>query len=86
MRNATQELRQLALIAPTLALMSAFALMTPSAANAQDPQQPDSYNNASGVPAEKPANPAPQPPTARWAKKSATQSPPTNRFRLKVIA
>lgn len=58
MLNATKELRQLTLIAPTLALMSTFALMTPSAANAQDPQQPDSYNNASGVPAEKPATPA----------------------------
>jgi osmotically-inducible protein OsmY len=32
---------------------------SPSATASQDPQQPDSYNSASGVPPEKPAKPTP---------------------------
>jgi hyperosmotically inducible protein len=59
MRNAAQQFRQLILVAMTSAFIFAFGLMAPAPARAQDPRQPDSYNNASGVPAEKPANPAP---------------------------
>jgi hypothetical protein len=40
----------------------------------QDPQQPDSCNSNSGVPAEKPA------PTAAEHRKSARRSRPTNRY------
>jgi hyperosmotically inducible periplasmic protein len=59
MRNATQQFRQLILAVVTSAFICALCLMIPAPANAQDPRQPDSYNNASGVPAEKPANPEP---------------------------
>jgi hyperosmotically inducible protein len=59
MRNATQQFRRVIFIAATPAFICALSLMTSSSARAQDPRQPDSYNNASGVPAEKPANPAP---------------------------
>jgi hyperosmotically inducible protein len=43
----------------TLTLVCGFIVSSPSAAASQDPQQPDSYNSASGVPAEKPAKPTP---------------------------
>jgi hyperosmotically inducible protein len=59
MRNATRQFRRLIVVAATSTFICVFGLMTPASASAQDPRQPDSYNNASGVPAEKPANPAP---------------------------
>ena len=59
MQNATHQSRPLIIVAVTLVFIWALSLMSAAAANAQDPRQPDSYNNASGVPAEKPANPAP---------------------------
>jgi hyperosmotically inducible protein len=59
MRNAKEQFRQLILVATTSAFLCAIGLTVTTPARAQDPSQPDSYNNASGVPAEKPANPAP---------------------------
>ena len=59
MQNATHQSRQFIMVAVTFVFICALSLMSAAAANAQDPRQPDSYNNASGVPAEKPANPAP---------------------------
>jgi hyperosmotically inducible protein len=59
MGNATQRFRQLILVGTTFAFICAMGLKAPKPARAQDPRQPDSYNSASGVPADKPANPAP---------------------------
>jgi hyperosmotically inducible protein len=59
MRNATPRFRQLIFVVVASAFICPLSLTTSSTARAQDPQQPDSYNNASGVPAEKPVNPAP---------------------------
>jgi hyperosmotically inducible periplasmic protein len=53
-QTETRSLRQLILIAAGFALVYAFELTKPALAGAQDPQQPDSYNSASGVPPEKP--------------------------------
>jgi hyperosmotically inducible protein len=43
----------------TLTFVCGLSVSSPSATASQDPQQPDSYNSASGVPAEKPAKPTP---------------------------
>lgn len=59
MQNAKHQPRRPIMVAVTFVFICALSLMTAAAANAQDPRQPDSYNNASGVPAEKPANPTP---------------------------
>jgi osmotically-inducible protein OsmY len=59
MGNAVRQFREIILAAVTSAFICAIVLVSPAPARAQDPRQPDSYNSASGVPAEKPANPAP---------------------------
>jgi hyperosmotically inducible periplasmic protein len=59
MQNTTRDFRQNLLVVAASAVVAVVSLMTPQIYAAQDPRQPDSYNNASGVPAEKPANTAP---------------------------
>jgi hypothetical protein len=55
MRNTTQKLWRSICLAATFAIGCVFCLAAPTPAAAQDPQHPDSYDSASGVPAEKPA-------------------------------
>ena len=59
MRNATQDFRRVGFASFVFAVICTMSLTLTAAKAAQDPRQPDSYNSASGVPAEKPANPAP---------------------------
>lgn len=59
MRSAQRRLETYVLTASILAFACALSFAPSRAAARQDPQQPDTYNSASGVPAEKPAKPTP---------------------------
>ena len=59
MRNVRSGIQRFVAAIFTLTFVCGLSVSSPSAAASQDPQQPDSYNSASGVPAEKPAKPTP---------------------------
>ncbi|HEX4378448.1 MAG TPA: BON domain-containing protein [Candidatus Acidoferrum sp.] len=59
MKRGMKGFRLFTLTVCAIALSGAITLVTSGVVFGQDPQQPDSYNNASGVPAEKPAKATP---------------------------
>jgi osmotically-inducible protein OsmY len=61
MTKATRGFRTIAAAVCAIAIGGVFVLTPQGAAASQDPQRPDSYNSASGVPAEKPAKATPTP-------------------------